>query len=91
MTPHDPAQLQDGIYSIGGGSLFIHIEGYQEVAEWQEPQPSIVIVSIEASPEIAVETFQMPPEHTPAAVRLPWWRHLWILLNMDIRDLFHLR
>lgn len=90
MTPHDPAQLQDGIYSIGGGSLFIHIEGYQEVAEWQEPQPSIVIVSIEAPPEIAVETFQMPSEPTPV-VRLRWWQRLWILLNMDIRDLFHLR
>ena len=78
-------QYQDRFYSIGGGSLFVRMEGFHELAEFAEPEPVIVVV--EAGPRIQI---LVPVTALPEAIRVPWWRRLWIILNMDVRDLWRM-
>lgn len=97
IDKHAPAQQQDKVYSIGGGSLYV---GYQE----GEAIPETAVLTVEESaPEYPAEIFVIdieepePKLFTPEPeivitepVKLPWYRHLWAFLNMDVREVWKL-
>jgi hypothetical protein len=85
-----PAQLQDGFYSVGRAlvrsedgliedvpAIFAEESVFVEEAVVSEPEVLFVPEAVQFEPEILMPT-------------VSWYKRLWILLNMDVRDVWKL-
>lgn len=90
---HDIAQLQDVFYSIGGGSTSISQE---QIDQYLELFPPVTVEVVDArwtvddSTPLVVPMGSITLPFVPMPLPLPWYRRLWIFLNMDIGDVWRM-
>jgi hypothetical protein len=86
---NDVAQLQDVFYSIGGGSRYM-FHSVDAVYEGTALPTIKVIYTLSEMNEMTITDEYPVGQSAPYQVTMPWYRRLWVFLNMDVREVWRL-